>query len=161
MPIDQNDAEQLKAARDIAEEALAEAKRAADVLRTAYARALLTQAFPSHSLAVFARSRDEDEAKLIQLVSSTEGVDDLELTEEAVYDALSPEQKHAFNEADSAIALIGDDDDLWGHLEAPDEEHDDWYEFDLYLGGAEQAETEPHEPASEEEPAPVSSSHAE
>lgn len=132
MPIDQNDAEQLKAARDIAEEALAESKAAADVLRVAYSMAVLSDAFPQHSLVVFARSWDQDEPRIIQILSATEGVEDIDVQEpEAV--SLSDEQWRAINEADNSIVAIGSDEEIWQHLDAGEEEHEDWYEFDLAI----------------------------
>lgn len=132
MTIDKSrDIAQIDAEREDAEKVLAEAKTAADALRAEHAAAALRQAFPQHTLAVFTRAWDEDGPKLYQLLSSQEGVDDIDLEEDG--EKLTREQLVACSVADRAIRLIGSDDEIYEHLDLPDEEHQDWTEFDLSL----------------------------
>lgn len=134
MPVtEKNSIEEIEAARDIAEEILDSAKRPADLLRVMHAKAVLRRAFPQHAVAVFAREWDQDEPLLIQLISTEDDVDDVDLEDDAVADALTDVQRRATLVADRAIRLIGNDDEVWRYLDAPDEEHEDWYEFDLSL----------------------------
>ena len=129
MPVtNQTPIEELAEARRIAEYVLASAKDSADALRAHHARAVLADAFPGQSLAIFARYPDESEARLIQLLSESTVID---LQGDDAY--LTREQHQAIELANIAIWDIGDDDELLKHLEASDEEHDDWYEFQLTL----------------------------
>ncbi|MCI4659694.1 hypothetical protein [Cryobacterium zhongshanensis] len=134
MPVtEKNSIEEIEAARDIAETILDSAKRPADLLRVMHAKAVLRQAFPQHAVAVFARYWDQDEPRLIQLISAEDDVEDVELQDDDVATALTGDQKRAASVADRAIRLLGSDDEVWNYLDAPDEEHEDWYEFDLTL----------------------------
>lgn len=129
--------DQLASDRALTETHLATALSLANKMRTRHARAVLVEAFPQHSLAVFTRNWDQDEPRLIQLLAPADAdtsVLDLDLTDDEVVHALTSGQQSAINTADMAIRLIGDranDEELWNHLEAPDEEREDWYEFQL------------------------------
>ena len=60
-------------------------------------------------------------------------VDDIDLTDDENAH-LSSEQDKALAAAEHQIRLIGSDDDLLNHLDPSDEEHSDWFEFQLPLG---------------------------
>ena len=122
----------LKLLTDHAVNVAADAKHLADQLRTHYAKALLKESFPDHTLAIFIRNWDEDRPSLLQLLSHGAGVDDIDLTDDE--DAhLSSEQDKALAAAEHQIRLIGSDDDLLNHLDPSDEDHGDWFEFQLPL----------------------------
>ena len=132
MPItDASALNDIAAAREIAESALADAKVAADQLRVHHARVALRDAFPEYPLAVFVRYANEDDGVRLAQLLSNDGV--LEVNEPDQTRDLTKTQKCALNIADRAINLIGDDHSVYAHLEASDEEHDDWYEFQLAL----------------------------
>jgi len=138
MPITENtSSEEIAAARAIAENVLAQATDSANIIRVMHAAAVLTEHFPSHTLAVFFRNWDENEATLVQLLSASDDVDDLDLRDESVAGALSAEQLRAVGTADFAIRLIGSDNELGRHLTEGEEEHEGWYEFTLDLIPAE------------------------
>lgn len=139
-------AEEVGAALQIAEIALEEAQRAADALRVAHARRLLSDAFPRHAVAVFVRNWDEDRPRLVQLLSAEEGVADIDLTEDPSA-PLPRGTSEAFGEAERAVRRIGDDDRLLAQVGLYgadfEHEHDGWVEFDLPLAAAEtEAEAE-------------------
>ena len=147
MPLDTQNApvEEVGAALQIAEIALEEAERAADVLRVAHAHRLLSDAFPRHAVAVFVRNWDEDRPRLVQLLSAEEGVADVDLTE----DPSAPLPKgtsEAFGEAERVIQRIGDDDRLLAQVSLYgadfEHEHDGWIEFDIPLGDESHEEAE-------------------
>jgi hypothetical protein len=144
MPVtEKNSIEEIEAARDIAETVLDSAKRPADLLRVMHAKAVLRQAFPQHAVAVFARYWDQDEPRLIQLISAEDDVEDVAVQDDDVAAALTDVQKRAASVADRAIRLLGSDDEVWNYLDEPDEEHEDWYEFDLTLAALpDETETE-------------------
>lgn len=122
----------LKLLTDRAADVAANAKHLADQLRTHYAKALLKEAFPDHTLAVFARNWDEDQPSLLQLLSDRADVDDIDLSHDED-GHLSRSQKSALAAAEHQIRLIGPDDDLLDHLESGQEDHSDWFEFQLSL----------------------------
>lgn len=112
----------------------AEAKHLADSLRAEYARQLLHEHFPGHTLAVFARNWDEDNPALIQLLSANDAYPDLDLMKPAPdFDDLPQDKRAAVIEAEAKIVAIGADDDILEHLDPGAEEHQDWTEFVLYL----------------------------
>lgn len=131
--------------REAAENQLAEAKSAADGLRATHAQMVLQEQFPGHSLAVFARAWDEDSPRLIQLLSSFNDVPDVEVGSPGERTDLSADQARAVSVAESAICAIGADDDILQFLDYGSEEHDDWYEFNLPLGGISGEEIQPVE----------------
>jgi hypothetical protein len=133
--IEAKNIDEIARRRTATEALLHAAKTTADAARAEHAKALLSDAFPQHTLAVFTRNWDQDEPHLLQLISGAEGVDDLQVWEER--DRLSPEQLHAVNQAEIAIVLIGADDDILEHLDRSDEFHEDWVEFDLPLAARE------------------------
>lgn len=148
MPLDTQNApaEEVGAALQIAEIALDEAERAADVLRVAHARRLLSDAFPHHSVAVFVRNWDEDRPRLVQLLSSEEGVEDVDLTDNPSA-PLPKGTSEAFGEAERAIRRIADDERLLAQVSLYgadfEHEHDGWVEFDLPLAASERAAESP------------------
>lgn len=133
-------AEEVGTALQIAEIALDEAEHAADMLRVAYARRLLSDAFPHHGVAVFVRSWNEDRPQLVQLLSSQEGVEDIDLTQNPPT-PLPKGTSKAFREAKRTIQRIADDDRLLAQVNLYgadfDHVHDGWVEFDLSLAEVE------------------------
>jgi hypothetical protein len=123
--------DELAEKRREAETRLAAAEQEADALRVAHAGALLAEAFPQHTLAVFARNWDEDEPHLLQLLTSVDGVEAIEVADER--ESMTTAQKRALKDAEWAIVLIGSDDHIVRHLEVSEEDHVDWVEFDLAL----------------------------
>ncbi len=122
---------QLKAK---SEDVAARAKHVADTLRADYAAQLLHAVFPEHTLAIFARHWDEAEPALVQLLSRTSRVPDLEFSKgHSDFDALQTHEKSALINAEQEIMKIGSDDDILEHLDPGAEEHRDWTEFVLYL----------------------------
>jgi len=117
------DVENIRAERAAVEAELQAVKRRADALRVEHARALLHNAFPHHSLAVFTRYWEEEEPNLLHILG---GEDDIES-----WAAGTPEYSAAC-EAEVAIRLIGHDDDILEFLNAG-EEHEGWIEFQLPL----------------------------
>lgn len=110
------------------------AKDAADALRAEYARRLLSDAFPAHATAVFARNWDEEEPGLIQLLSDDDAVPDLYVrAESSARPELTDRQRAAIIRSEASIAEIGPDDDILRLLEGGQEDHGDWVEFDLTL----------------------------
>lgn len=93
----------------------------------AAAVAELRDAFPGSSVAIFARNWDEDRPRLIQVLGET----DYDLDEDG--EKLSREQMKACATADMAIQAMGDDDNVLNYLDGSEEEHDDWFEFQLPL----------------------------
>lgn len=128
MPTTTTERDNIAAARKDAEAALATAKATADQLRVHHARIALHEAFPEQTLAIFARNANETDTYVIQLLSENTMID---LRGDDAY--LTREQHQALELANIAIGEVGDDDELLKHLDAPDTEHDDWYEFHLTL----------------------------
>lgn len=127
--------QQIAADREQAETALAQAEGVADVLRVEHAVAVLHEAFPGHTLAVFGRAWDEDAPHLMQLLAADADVEPIDLGDSDSSNNLSREQSVACSIAERAIRLIGDDNEVWRYLEPGEEEHEDWYEFNLPLKG--------------------------
>lgn len=122
----------LELMKSRAENIAANAKHLADSLRAEYARLLLAEAFPGYALAVFARDWEEDEPKLLQLLSDRRDLDDIDLTLSNPA-ALPEEQRRAAYEAQLQIRLIGSDEEILEHLDPGETEHEGWEEFVLYL----------------------------
>lgn len=139
MPSETLTIDSIAADRALAETHLATAQSLTNKLRARHAHAVLVKAFPHHSLAVFTRNWDQDEPRLIQLLAPADAdaaIQDIDVTDDELVQSLPIEQQRAINIADMAIRLIGDrsnDEELWNHLDAPDEEREDWYEFQLDL----------------------------
>lgn len=123
----------IASAREQAEEILAAARERANQVRVEHARAVLREAFPSHSLAVFARYDDQQRPALIQLLSDDPDATDVDIQEKDAWDGLPAPGREAVEIANTAIGLIGDDEEIWRHLDAGSEQHENWYEFDLEL----------------------------
>ena len=121
-----------------AERALSRVQSAVDSMRAAEARRLLSLAFPRHSTAVFVRDWDEDRPRLVQLLSTEDGVDDVDLTADP--EARLPEgSSGAFWKAEHFVCMIaaGGDEAVWAQPGFDGEyitTHDGWVEFDLALG---------------------------
>lgn len=124
----------IASAREQAEEILRAARERANRFRVDHARAVLRGAFPSHSLAVFARYDDQPRPALIQLLSDDPAAADVDVQEKGVWTGLEAPRREAIEIANTAIGLIGDDEEIWRHLDAGCEQHEDWYEFELDLG---------------------------
>lgn len=104
----------------------------------AHAHALLSEAFPRHSTAIFVRNWDEDSPHLLQLLSGDAAVPDYDTTEQdGRPDWISPEQWSALVEAERAIAYLGTDEEVHEHLEPGEDpdSHPDWVEFQMALRG--------------------------
>lgn len=116
-----------------------------DAIRVRYMRSTLAEAFPQHTIAVFARSLDENSPKLLQLLTEVEGENDIDfssmskLETEFFIESLSDEQRQALNEAEIATEQFTDDARFWAALEQYPQDyektHRDWVEFDLPLAG--------------------------
>lgn len=117
-----------------AERALSRVQAAVDSMRAAEARRLLSLAFPRHSTAVFVRDWDEDRPRLVQLLSTEDGVDDVDLTADP--EAQLPKGSW---KAERLVRMIaaGGDEAVWAQTGFDGEyitTHDGWVEFDLTLG---------------------------
>lgn len=119
--------------KESAERVAGEAKHLADSLRAEYARLLIAEAFPEHTLAIFARNWDEEKPMLIQLLAGQTDIADLDLQEDPELDSIAPEKRKLLIEAERAIQVIGSDDDILRHLSPGETEHGDWTEFQLVL----------------------------
>jgi hypothetical protein len=98
------------------------------------AAARLRAEFPWATLAVFTRSWDdlEDRIVLSELIGPDDTFD-LE-DDQARAAALSPEQVSALAEARTLIQDMGGD--VSSYLDLPDQDHDGWHEYDLDLAAA-------------------------
>lgn len=120
--------------RELAEKHLMEAKSIANQLRVRHARAVLLEEFPHHTVAVFTRAWDEDKPKLLQLISGSPDVDDIDYPDQSkLHPNMTREQAVAWWAAERIILRIGSDQELAEVLEEPSEIHNDWVEFDLLL----------------------------
>lgn len=119
--------------KESAERVAGEAKHLADSLRAEYARLLIAEAFPGHTLAIFARNWDEEKPVLIQLLTNQPQSTDLDLQEDPELESIAPEKRKLLIEAERAIQIIGSDDDILQHLSQGETEHADWTEFQLVL----------------------------
>ncbi|ROR76049.1 hypothetical protein SAMN06295974_3804 [Plantibacter flavus] len=119
--------------RHAAEEAFRTAKAHADELRIEHTRLVLGAAFPRHTVAIFARQWDEDQACLVQLLTDQPGVTDIDLMNDPTDGILLSEQRRAIALADQAVILVGSDEDLWRLIGTPEVDHSDWSEFPLEL----------------------------
>lgn len=122
----------LELMKSRAENVAASAKHLADTLRAEYARLLLAEAFPGYTLAIFSRNWDEDEPKLLQILSDHRDLDDIDLSLSSPA-ALPADQQSAAYAAQLQIRLIGSDDEILEHLDPGETEHEGWEEFVLYL----------------------------
>lgn len=123
----------IRAERAVAQEALEAAKRQVNKLHAEFARTVLHEAFPEHSIAIFARNLEDPEPHLLHILSGTDAVEDVEEWPHA-----SP-ARTAIYEAENAIVVMGHDDDILEYLDAGDE-HEGWIEFQLRLSSPEGAE---------------------
>jgi hypothetical protein len=125
--------EELVAARQIAENTLCDVKAQADVMRILHAKKVLQSAFPQHENAMFARNWDQDEPSLVSLLSEDPRVDDIKIGDDLT--DLLDEQKKAVIAAESAVILIGNDDDIWVYAYGADDESDEEhaYAFNMAL----------------------------
>jgi len=113
----------IRAERAAAEEALEQAKLKADALRAEFARTILHETFPTHEIAIFSRHYDEEEPELLHILG---GLADIEEW------PLGTPGREAILEAETAIQLMGHDDDILEFL-TQGEEHEGWIEFQLPL----------------------------
>lgn len=132
MPTTENEnTERIAERRRAAEAALCDAQQAADAVRVEHAVAVLHDAFPQHTLAIYLRNWDQDEPHLAQLLTPVDGVKDVEVEDD--FSELPTKQQRAIATADEAIRLIGSDEDIADYLNLADERHPDWVEFQLPL----------------------------
>lgn len=122
--------EMLKSrADDVAERA----KQMADSLRAEFARTLLAEVFPDHSVAIFSRHWEENEPQLLQVLSASDVVDDFEMSEDPGLKTLPAEHRDYVSWAQAEIQAIGSDDDILRHLSFGETDHEGWTEFQLVL----------------------------
>lgn len=132
MPTTENEnTERIAERRRAAEAALCDAQQAADAVRVEHAVAVLHDAFPQHTLAIYLRNWDQDQPHLAQLLTPVDGVKDVEVEDD--FSELPTKQQRAITTADEAIRLIGSDEDIADYLNLADERHPDWVEFQLPL----------------------------
>lgn len=89
--------------------------------------ATLREQFPGAQMAIFTRNWDDDAVKLHQVLGET----DIDFTVGPEWEALTVDQRKAGSAAESWIQEMGDDVELY--VEPSEEEHDDWYEYQLDL----------------------------
>lgn len=125
--------QQITTDRAVAEATLIKAEENANALRVEHAAATLREVFPQHTLAVFGRTWDEDAPRLMQLLSSEEGVVDIDLDDDASAESLTREQSKACALADTVAKLIRGDIEMSQCLASDIKVHADWVEFNLAL----------------------------
>lgn len=119
-----------------AQETADRAQFIADDIGLQRAAALLAQAYPDGTLAVFSREWDQDEPMLIQIICQTE--DDILVDKQTFLghtDPLALFRRHAVIMAENAMAQIKSDETRYEHIlvEPGSELHAGWIEFDLDL----------------------------
>lgn len=129
----------LAAFAEQATDVAARAKHLADSLNVELARQTLAEVFPQHTLAVFSQRLDEEDAvRLIQILSDSPDVADLDGTDDNPDTGpklafLAPDHVRAVYAAEHLIRQIGTAYQILTHLEPGESEHEGWTEFQLPL----------------------------